>query len=161
MQSPYWIDADVLIQASNLHYRFQRVPKFWVFLEEQVQNGVIRCPKIIWQEVCDGTGDLAQWMQTRRSTGFCVSASKSVQQQFGNVSAYVVEKYKGYQAAEFLRGGDGWAIAHVLDSGGTVVTQESPRSKRGGIKVPTVCKGLNVRCLDTFKMLDEMDAGPF
>ena len=96
-----------------------------------------------------------------RRAGLCVAANKAVQQQFSNVSAHVFEKYKAHQAAEFLKGGDGWVIAHALESGGTVVTQESARSKKGRIKVPTVCRGLNVRCLDTFKMLDEMDAGPF
>ena len=125
-----------------------------------MQAGTIRCPKIIWQEVSDGIGDLAEWIQSRKA-GLCVAASKAVQQKFGYVSGHVFEKYKPHQAAEFLKGGDGWVIAHALESGGTVVTQESTRSKRGRIKVPTVCKALNVRCLDTFKMLDEMNAGPF
>ena len=160
MAHHYWIDADVLIQASNLHYPFRRVPRFWVFLDAQVKTGTILCPKIIWQEVCDGTGDLADWMRFRGG-GFCVAASKAVQTQFANVSEYVVDNYKGHQAAEFLRGGDGWVIAHALESGGTVVTQESVKSKKGRIKVPTVCKRLNVRCLDTFKMLDEMNASEF
>ena len=87
--------------------------------------------------------------------------TKSVQGKYAEVSAYVYGRFKAHQAAEFLKGGDGWVIAHVMDTGGTVVTKESEKSKGSKVKVPTVCKGLNVRCINTFAMLSELKAGPF
>jgi Domain of unknown function (DUF4411) len=158
---PYWIDADVLIQASNWYYPFALVPKFWSFLDKEFASGRIKSTKIVWQEVSDGTDELARWVSQRREKGLCVAASKPVQAKYAEVSAYVYGKYKVHQAAEFLKGGDGWVIAHVMDTGGTVVTQESEKSKGAKVKVPTVCKGLNVKCINTFAMLKELTAGPF
>jgi hypothetical protein len=156
--SPYWIDADVLIQASNWYYPFARVPKFWIFIAKELEAGRVKCPKIVWQEVSEGNDELAHWTRQRRESGLCVAANRSVQAKYAEVTAYVYGKYKTHQAAEFLRGGDGWVVAHVMDTGGTVVTQESERSKTAKVKVPTVCRNLNVRCINTFVMLDELNA---
>jgi Domain of unknown function (DUF4411) len=154
----YWIDAVVLIQSSNTFHPFDRVPKFWSFISQQLDAGVIKAPKIVWQEVADGNDWLAQWVQQRREKGLCVAASKSVQAYLGPISAHVVGKYKPHQANEFLKGGDPWVIAHAMDSEGIVVTQESPRSIKAKVKIPTVCKSLGVRCIDTFAMLKELGA---
>lgn len=157
----YWIDAVVLIQASKTYYPFERVPKFWTFIGRQLEAGAIKAPKIVWQEVSDGTDALAQWVAARRERGLCIAATKSVQSRYAEVSDYVMSKYKYHQAAEFFKGGDGWVIAHAMESGGIVVTQESERSHKSKVKIPTVCKALNVRCVTTFTMLDELKAGPF
>ena len=154
----YWIDAVVLIQASNAYYPFERVPNFWTFISQQLEAGVIKAPRIVWQEITAGNDALAQWASQRREKGLCVAASKEVQSHMGAISAHVVEKYKPHQANEFLIGGDAWVIAHALESRGTVVTQESVRSHKAKVKIPTVCKVLNVRCVDTFVMLKELGA---
>lgn len=154
----YWIDAVVLIQASNAYYPFDRVPKFWTFVSQELEKGNIQAPKIVWQEITAGNDGLAQWALQRREKGLCISASKAVQAHIGTISAHVVEKYKPHHANEFLIGGDAWVIAHAMEDGGTVVTQESPRSHKAKVKIPTVCKALGVRCIDTFAMLKEMGA---
>lgn len=154
----YWIDAVVLIQASNAYYPFERVPKFWTFISQQLEKGTIMAPKIVWQEITAGNDSLAQWALHRREKGLCVAADKAVQEHIGTISAHVVEHYKAHQANEFLVGGDAWVIAHALESDGTVVTQESTRSHKAKVTIPTVCKALNVRCIDTFAMLKELGA---
>lgn len=151
----------VLIQASNAYYPFHRVKKFWVFISEQLQTGKIKAPKIVWQEVANGNDELAEWVKQRRQTGLCTTANKSVQAHFATVSEHVYGKYKPHLAAEFLKGGDGWVIAHAMATGGTAVTEETDKSKKAKVKIPTVCKDLNVRCVDTFTMLEELEAGEF
>jgi hypothetical protein len=44
---------------------------------------------------------------------------------------------------------------------GAVVTKESAKSKKAKVKIPTVCKAMNARCINTFSMLEELDAGQF
>lgn len=158
---PYWIDAVVLIQASNKYYRLDRVPKFWVFLGRELQTGRIKSPKIVFQEITDGHDILADWVRQRREKGLCITASREVQQCYAQISEHVCNKYKTHQAAEFLKGGDGWVIAHAMATGGTVVTEETAKSKKAKVKIPTVCRALNVRCVNTFDMLEELEAGEF
>jgi hypothetical protein len=150
----YWLDADVYIQASNGPYK--RVPQFWAFLTEQLKLGNIRSPKIVYDEVSAGNDEVAKWFAPRKGEGLCVSASPAVQTDYGKIADYVFEKFKPYQAEEFLRGGDGWVIAHAMDSRGKVVTQESLRKVEAKIKVPTICKALSVPCINTYDLLDEL-----
>lgn len=57
-----------------------------------------------------------------------------------------------------MMGADGWLIAHALNGDGIVVTQESDRSHKAKIKIPTLCKVFNVRCMDTYEMLNALNA---
>jgi hypothetical protein len=154
----YWIDADVLIQAVNLYYPFDRVPKFWSFLGEQLEQQTIKAPKVVYDEVCAGNDELADWCALRKDKGLCIKASKAVQDAYGDVATHVVNKYKFHQANEFLKGGDGWVIAHALDGDGMVVTQESTKSHKAKVKVPTVCKEVGATCINTFQMLTPLKA---
>jgi len=154
----YWLDADAYIQAKNGPYKFARVPKFWVFLSEQLEKGTIKSPQVVYREIADGKDDLANWFKQRRRNGLCIAASEKVQEYYGQIAEYVANNYKPHQAAEFLKGADGWVIAHAMEDKGIVVTQESARSRKNKVKIPTICKVFNVRCMNTYDMLDEFHA---
>jgi hypothetical protein len=156
--SIYWLDANVFIQAKNGPYAFTLVPKFWIFLSEQLEQGTIRCSKMVYDELIDGNDDLAGWFKQRREKGLCHHANETVQQQYGSVANYVATKFKPHQAAEFLIGADGWLIAHAMNGDGVVVTQESDRSHKSKIKIPTICKVFGVRCMNTYQMLAALEA---
>lgn len=153
----YWHDADVFIQAKNKTYKFGRVPQFWAFLSAQLELGTIKVPKVVYDELVKINDELAAWCKTRKTKGLCIHPDKNVQTCYRQVATHVMSKYADHHANEFLRGGDGWVIAHAMAEGGIVVTQESENSKKKKVKVPTVCKALGVRCIDTFDMLEELD----
>jgi hypothetical protein len=88
----------------------------------------------------------------------CYYANETVQQCLGTIANHVVVRFKPHQVAEFLIGADAWLIAHAMDGDGVVVTQESERSHKAKIKIPTICKVFGVRCVDTYKMLDAFGA---
>ena len=156
--SVYWLDTNVLIQASKGPYRFERVPQFWSFIAEQLELGNLRAPKMVYDELTDGTDLLAQWCKRRRK-GLSVAATKEVQKCYGDIANHVCGNYSAAKAHEFLRGADGWVIAHAMDMGtsGIVVTQESTRHRQAKVKVPTVCTALSVKCINTYDMLEVLD----
>jgi hypothetical protein len=156
--SIYWLDANVFIQAKNGPYAFNLVPQFWVFLSDQLEQGTIKCPKMVYDELIGGNDDLASWFKPRREKGLCHHANESVQQCVTTIANYVVTKFKPHQAAEFLVGADGWLIAHAMSGDGVVVTQESDRSHRSKIKVPTICKIFGIPCMNTYEMLRALGA---
>jgi hypothetical protein len=91
----------------------------------------------------------------------CVHEDEDIQDQYNLVAAHVstVGLYKPHQINEFLSGGDGWIIACALASAdGIVVTEESSKSQKGKIKIPIVCKALDVTRRNTRQMLDELEA---
>lgn len=154
---PYWLDADVYIQAKNGPFRFEWVPGFWDFLAKQFDAGNIKSPKKVYDELTDYSDLLASWCRRMRHRGICVTANKNVQECYGKIANHVHAKHPAHLANEFLKGGDGWVIAHAMATGGIVVAQESERSKKGRIKVPTVCRELGVKCIGTYTMLEQLN----
>jgi hypothetical protein len=157
MKPPYWIDSNVLIQAKNGPYDFDRVPQFWTFISKEIENGRIKAPKFVYDELTGATDWLANWCKQRKKDGLCENASRDVQQAYSDIANYVQANYTAHQAAVFLRGADGWVIAHAMVDGGTVVTHESDKSKKSKVKIPAICRQFGVTCLNTYEMNKELD----
>jgi hypothetical protein len=158
MTGPYWIDAGVLITAKNKHYGFKLVPSFWTFLENQLKLGTVRMPKMSFQEITDGNDDLAKWCKDRKAIGsFCVKSNRDVQERYKFLAEHVFSTYKPHQAGDFLKGADGWLIAHALESHGYVVTDENRRYP-SKVKIPIVAKALGATWKTLFDMCKEMNA---
>lgn len=113
---------------------------------------------MVYDELIEGNDDLAAWFKPRREKGLCHPANEAVQQCLTTIANHVVANYKSHQAAEFLIGADPWLIAHAMDGDGIVVTQESDRSHKSKIKVPTICKIFGIKCLNTYQMLGALEA---
>jgi len=158
----YWLDTNVFIQAKNGPYSFKVVPAFWAFLDEQIQAGNIRCPKMVYDELVGNEAprdDLALWVKNRRQSGLFAPATRPVQVVMGTVADHVCDKYQHHQAAEFLRGADPWLVAHALHSKGIVVTHESGRKLNAKkVRIPNVCGELHVPCVNTYEMLERLGA---
>jgi hypothetical protein len=150
---PFWLDANVFVEAANRYYKFDRVPKFWSFLSSEIQEGSICCPKAVYDELMPYKDHLTTWIRTRKDKGLCVRVTDDIQRHFSSVADHVVTKYPRHKSEEFLAGADPWIIAYALSVGGTVVTQESTSRKRK-VRIPTVCQQFSVRVFDTFQMLD-------
>jgi predicted transport protein len=159
MAGPYWLDAGVLITAKNKYYSFKLVPSFWAFLEVQLKLGTVRMPKMSFQEITDGNDELAKWCKERRNIGyFCVKSShRDVQSRYEVIAEHVAKKYKPHQVAEFLKGADGWVIAHALESHGYVVTDENRRYP-SKVKIPIVAKDIGGTWKTLFDMCKELNA---
>jgi hypothetical protein len=145
--SIYWIDSGVLIGAKNTLYAPELVPVFWTFIEAQLKNGNVRMPKKCFDEVTDGNDWLAKWCKQRKNIGHfcCKSSSREVQDYFATIAAHVIANNSQHSAAEFLKGGDGWVMAHAAVTGGFVVTEELRNKYKSKVKIPTLCKELHPR----------------
>jgi len=146
----YWLDANVLIEAHRRSYPFGIAVSFWAWLGKQVEDGIIVCPRSVYQEIAEQENhkdEIARWVQNRRDK-LCVMLLE-----------HVFEKYAPEQAYAFARGGDVWVIAHARDDAGTVVTLESdlrPASQKA--RIPDVCKQFDVKCVNTVEMLKLLKA---
>ncbi len=154
----YWIDSGVLINAKNGLYAPELVPDFWTFIETHLRNGNARMPKKCFDEVTDGNDWLVQWCSRRKNIGYfcCKSPDKDVQQRYGAVVEYVMKHHSPHAAAEFLRGGDGWVIAHAAATGGFVVTEELRNKYKSKVKIPTISKGMRIPWKATHEMCKEL-----
>jgi len=107
---PYYLDADVFIQAKNGPYSMDIVPSFWRLLDEQAEAGVICSSTTVYAELAAGDDELADWAKERKGTGLFREPSADVQRFFEQIATYVHAQYAEHQAQAFLDGADAWVI---------------------------------------------------
>lgn len=155
----HWLDANVFIQSKNGPYSFRVAPRFWAFLDKQLRDGTLASSALVYQELVSGSDDLANWVKNRKEIGLCIKPSREAQRHFRHIADYVYSRYERHQSEDFLRGADPWLIAHALESTGIVVTHESDRKPNARkARIPDVCAQFKVRCINTYRMLDELGA---
>ena len=149
----YLLDANVFIQAKNLHYGFDFCPAFWEWLVEQNDAGKVASIEKVADELKAGEDDLAEWAK-ERGDGFFLRPDEAVVPALRTVSDWA--SGNGYQpaaVATFLQVADYWLVAHALAHDCTIVTHEVPANTIRKIKIPNACIGLGLRSMSPYEML--------
>ena len=149
----YLLDANIFIQAKNLHYGFDFCPAFWDWLVVQNEAGKVASIEKVGDELRAGNDALATWA-AERGDAFFLRPDEAVVPALGTVSHWA--NGSGYQAAAvatFLQLADYWLVAHALAYSCTVVTHEVPADTIYKIKIPNACIGLGLRCMNPYDML--------
>ena len=149
----YLLDANVFIQAKNLHYGFDFCPAFWDWLIEGHKAGMVASVEKVADELHGVADDLSVWARAR-GAGFFLRPDDAVVPALEAVSDWAVGA--GYQPAAvstFLQSADYWLIAHALAHDYAVVTHEVPAETVRKIKIPNACVGLNLHCMNPYEVL--------
>jgi hypothetical protein len=149
----YLLDANVFIQAKNLHYGLDFCPAFWDWLIDNRAAGRVFSIDKVADEIAAGADELNDWMR-EHGNGLFVKTGTSVVAQFGTVSTWAMQQqYEPAAISTFLQVADFYLIAHALADGHVVVTHEVPANSVKRIKIPNVCIGLGVRFMTPYEML--------
>ncbi len=148
----YLLDANVFIQAKNLHYGFDFCPAFWEWLDEQNNLGKVLSVEQVKNEILAGDDELAQWAKQRPR--MFLPADETMLPSLGVVSRWA--RGAGYEPAGvdiFLQAADYYLVSQAHARGCVVVTHEifSPSPKR--IKIPNACIGVDVKNITPYQML--------
>ena len=149
----YLLDANVFIQAKNLHYGFDFCPAFWQWLDEQNHAGKVASVEKVADELYAGQDELTKWAEARNDT-FFLNPDDAVLPSLRTVSDWASNQdYEPAAIATFLQVADYWLISHALAHNCIVVTHEVPADTTRQIKIPNACIGLGLRCLSPYAML--------
>jgi Domain of unknown function (DUF4411) len=149
----YLLDADVFIQAKNLHYGFDFCPAFWDWLIASNAGGRVFSIEKVGDEIAAGDDDLSGWAASR-GAAFFLKPDAAMLPALGAVSTWVTaQSYEPTAVNTFLQVADYYLVAHALAHGHTVVTHEKAQPLARKIKIPNVCIGLNIKCVTPFEML--------
>jgi Domain of unknown function (DUF4411) len=155
----YWIDSSVFIEAQDNLYPFKNVPGFWKHIDVKLQEGSVRSSEMVYKELVSFGDDLSKWIKSRKANGVSIQITPEVEDNFTKIANWVKEKYDDANANDFLKGADGWIIAHAMVAKGIVVSQESqkhPNAKKA--RIPDVCHQFGVKCVKLIDMLKDQDA---
>jgi len=149
----YLLDANVFIQAKNLHYGFDFCPAFWRWLEQAHDDGRVFSIERVEDEIAGGADDLAEWV-AHRPAGFFLSPDAAVVPSLHAVSEWANGGgYEPAALATFLQIADFYLIAHAHAHGHIVVTHEVASHSTKRIKIPDACIALGVRHMTPYEML--------
>ncbi|MCU7878962.1 MAG: DUF4411 family protein [Candidatus Thiodiazotropha sp. (ex Lucinoma borealis)] len=161
----YLLDANTLIHAKNLYYKFEQVPEFWDWLVYQGEQGIVKIPVEIHEEIVDPTtprknkDNLALWAESTEVKEHLVFEEESDQIRVAQIT------YGGYTATPSeddleKMGNDPFLLSYALadiDKRTIVTTEHSKPSRQGANRhIPDVANNFNIRCINTFRMLEEL-----
>jgi rRNA-processing protein FCF1 len=152
----YLLDANVLIDANRDYYPIERVPEFWEWLENVGENGHVKIPLEVYEEISEGKDKLANWAKQEQ-----IKIALLFQEEV-DVSLVSYATDHGYASdltddeVETI-GRDPFLIAYALKNkaGRCLVTTEvsKPKRLRANRHLPDVCADLGVRCYNAFEFL--------
>ncbi len=149
----YLLDANVFIQAKNLHYGFDFCPAFWDWLTKKNSAGKVASIEKVSDEIHAGDDELSSWVK-QCGTNFFLAPDEAVIQALTDVSTWATgENYEPAAVSTFLQIADYWLVAHAKAHNWTVVTHEVPADTIRKIKIPNACIGLGLRCMSPYEML--------
>lgn len=153
----YLLDANVLIAAKNLYYEFGRVDQYWEWLAFQAEQGRVKIPVEIYEEITVGKDDLAAWAKANREALLLEEEVGIDLVQHVTAAGYAPDLTDIEVEAV---GRDPFLIAYALVDieNRTVVTGEVRSNKqRQNRPIPSVCDTLGVKSCDQFAFGRSLD----
>lgn len=156
----YLLDANVLIRAHEDYYPIDRIPQFWAWLAALGNNGIAKVPYEIYGEISVSAGPLHDWLIDLSVTKSLILDQKIDPAHLNQVlTAGYAPDLNDSEIEEI--GQDPFLIAYALPNpaGFTIVTKEvsAPSKQRANRRVPDVCKGFGIRCINDFEFYRELD----
>ncbi|MCB1175338.1 MAG: DUF4411 family protein [Leptospiraceae bacterium] len=149
----YLLDANVFIQAKNLHYGFDFCPAFWDWLVEQNERKNLFSIEKVKDELLAGSDELSEWAQLQGKK-FFLSPDPKVFAALPRISEWVVAQ--GFDIAAvntFFQVADYYLVSHAHAQQYTLVTHEIPAYTPKKIKIPNVCVGMGIKFINPYEML--------
>lgn len=149
----YLLDANVFIQAKNLHYGLDFCPAFWDWLIARNTQGLVFSIEKVGDEIDAIADELATWA-SKRGPSFFLKPDGEMLPAMTKVSSWATTQgYPPAAVSTFLQVADYYLVAYALAHGHTVVTHEVASDTTKKIKIPNACIGLKVKCMTPFEML--------
>ncbi|MBU3912166.1 MAG: DUF4411 family protein [Candidatus Omnitrophica bacterium] len=149
----YLLDANVFIQAKNLHYGLDFCPAFWEWLIVNNKEKRVFSIEKVGDEIDAGADELSVWA-SERGPEFFLKPAAAILPALASVSTWVTsQNYEPAAVNTFLQVADYYIVAYALAYNHAVVTHEIISTAVKKIKIPNVCIGLHIKCMTPFEML--------
>ena len=150
---PYLLDANIFIQAKNLHYAMDFCPGFWEWLVQANAARRVFSVEKVGTELLAGNDELATWVGHRGATFFLPPDEPTIAALAAVAEWVRKQNYRPAAVNEFLQDTDYYLIAYAKAHGHVVVTHEIASDGVKRVKIPSVCIGMKVKCITPFEML--------
>jgi hypothetical protein len=144
----YLLDANVFIQAKNLHYGLDFCPAFWDWLLARNASGEVFSIEKVEDEIKAGADELWKWA-SNLGAKFFLRPDAAVMGALGQVSTWATaQNYEPAAVNTFLQVADYYLVGHALAHKLVIVSHEIPSTSTKRIKIPNACTGLGSGLID-------------
>jgi len=153
----FLLDANVIIHAHDYYYHMARVPEFWEWVLHYAENGVIKMPVEIMDEIKGGPEAMhAQWIKSQEvKKRLLLDEGWDVDVLNGVVSEGYLPNPTEDQVE--LMGQDPFLITYAMRDRANriVISNETskPSAKGAKRKVPDVCRDFDIECHNIYYLL--------
>jgi hypothetical protein len=154
------LDSNSYIEAKSRYYQMDFCPAYWDWLDHQFTAGELGSINIVYDELKGFNDELSVWIKERKDQ-FCDVSDDTTQNQFIEIAEYVstLENMKPGNIENFLAKADPWLIAKAKVLNAVVVTQETLVDENAKkVKIPNVCIKFGVEYINTFQLLQRLNA---
>ncbi len=156
-QQIYCLDTNVIIQDWQKYYSPKICTSYWDVLNRLGLENRIFIPKEVFEEITRNEDELAELLKVSKIP-LC-NLNESVTKCLSNIFAanpthrLLVDNVKQRSLA------DPWVIAYAMSEDACVVTKEEKVTAANSdrIKIPNVCENMNVRCINDFQFIEEIN----
>lgn len=159
----YLLDTNVFISAHRDYYPFDFCPGFWDWLEIKHEQNIVHSIDAVYDELKDSNDQVSKWAKNMQSVNFfCRTNDDETGASITYLHNWAESKKNKFEQQvldEFYRAADLVLIAYAKAHGHILVTNEVYDSgTRRKIKIPNVCKAINVKYINTFQLLRDEEA---
>src|SRR6185312_5264055 len=155
----YLLDSNVFMTAANGAYGMDFCPAFWEWIERQFLADQVFSIRAVLDEIKADPGagpnddTLHKWAWGKGRRLFLAHDQLMVN-NFPAVSSWCGSQgYTPAALSQFFSIADYHLVAYSLAHGITLVTHEVKGGAPRQVKIPDVCKGLQVSCISPYDML--------
>lgn len=169
MREKFLVDSNFWITCANELYPIKHFPTFWSAMEDYLAEGTILHHWSVDDELHRKDDGIAKWLDTLAQGGklTMINRPRDTPASYIKVcnwpkncrrplaAPYTQRAINVFQDASRA---DAWLCAQALDSGYTLVTRERPQPQASTkVKIPDVCDGLGISCLDFVGFFDAIN----
>ena len=126
----YLLDANVFIQAKNLHYGLDFCPAFWEWIIQKNRIDQVLSIDKVADEIAAGADELHEWVR-ENGDGLFLRTTPHIAQQFEPISEWATQQqYEATAINTFFQIADFYLVAHALANNHVLVTLETPSKSR-------------------------------
>lgn len=169
MSEKFLVDSNFWITCANALYPQRHFPSFWAAMETYLADGTILHHWSVDEELHRKKDGIAAWLDGLANDGklTVINRPRDTPESYIEVCSWPLScdrpHAKPYTRAAIsvfqdATRADAWLCAQAMESGYTLVTREKPEPQAyKAIKIPDVCEGLGISCLNFMDFFDAID----
>lgn len=145
----YCIDSCSFIDAGERYYPEDIFPAFWSCLENLVDEGRLRAPVTLLEELSRKDEEWRKWVYNRESKLIVPPDDRLFEMVKKVVAQYQLQNPPQFNPDKLT--GDPFFIALAKCNDMTLITTE--QSRPGGFRIPAICRPLGVKTITLLDMI--------